>query len=997
MEYKAIEAIPGWYSIAKKAGELYGTIDAYEKVPMYYRAINLRSDALGTVPFQLLRNGEPVDYPFTTPLENLIQQTERSLMLTGRAFWLRLYRGRVLYGFQFLNPRSIEVTYHADQQIGADYLTGLRFTQKMQNGEVHAQWTIADVVYFHEASIKSDINEEVAPARVALQSAQLVYYLERFQSAFFEHGAQPALVLSLDKSVTPPELERMKSHWTRYVENVSNAFKTFFFRGEVKAQIVTFPLDQMDMAPIQENAVKNIVSTFGVPRTMIEASAANYATADSDRQSFWRETIVPRLAYYERILNEQLFKPLKYEFEYLPEMLDVFQVDEAARANSLVLLVQAGLPLQYAMQTLGYQNIEQALGLPEPAIQEVDGGVNVDSNTPVNMTPALPEERNASGLASVRLDELQRYENKATARYKPGKSAAVKFTSDTLPGYLLDYIDTELGSVKKKSEIAEIFAAVKLSYADMTPGEKRVYKAIVKKLETRNDDVAAQIAAGDYTGIDTDLRNVLDKSVADEVLSAGAERVQPIRGMADDQSAQLVEQGIKAHGATYLDKYWNPFLQDLNTTEKSYVDKVIANAMVNTGMTAEDIKTQLSMFGQLRATRIAFTEPTRAASQQTLTIRNQALANGIQVTRIWNTEKDRIVCDMCKELDGLYEDQWASVYSGDQDITQGAPAHVNCRCDTGLEYIGGITQPAETEPVEMTTDEATAEPAEIPLLQRSAAEIAQHIVDSVPADLSADAKSSNDFWVNGGLQKIKDDLSVTGQTYGYASQEYKDALNAALAVQTQFETLRDSVSQREASVYIQVLGDLQHATPQTATVNFIGTKLKPAQQKHIEKFIQLSVGIAPDTGKPIEINVNATGRIGVQEGSMAPLKIVNNKVLRNVMTLNPNATASTIVHESMHALQQTQLYGKRATDDFGDARTAGESPVSLVSQGYNTSGRTYLDHTDSAYTFRDYGGRTYGKWVEVLTTAIDDISGKPYAKDRGLLELFAQIVKDGGQ
>lgn len=688
MEYKAIEAIPGWYSIAKKAGELYGTIDAYEKVPMYYRAINLRSDALGTVPFQLLRNGEPVDYPFTTPLENLIQQTERSLMLTGRAFWLRLYRGRVLYGFQFLNPRSIEVTYHADQQIGADYLTGLRFTQKMQNGEVHAQWTIADVVYFHEASIKSDINEEVAPARVALQSAQLVYYLERFQSAFFEHGAQPALVLSLDKSVTPPELERMKSHWTRYVENVSNAFKTFFFRGEVKAQIVTFPLDQMDMAPIQENAVKNIVSTFGVPRTMIEASAANYATADSDRQSFWRETIVPRLAYYERILNEQLFKPLKYEFAYLPEMLDVFQVDEAARANSLVLLVQAGLPLQYAMQTLGYQNIEQALGLPEPEIQEVDGGVNVDNNTPVNMTPALPDERNSSGLASVRLDELQRYENKATARYKPGKSAAVKFTSDTLPGYLLDYIDTELGSVKKKSEIAEIFAAVKLSYADMTPGEKRVYKAIVKKLEKRNDDVAAQIAAGDYTGIDTDLRNVLDKSVADEVLSAGAERVQPIRGMADDQSAQLVEQGIKAHGATYLDKYWNPFLQDLNTTEKSYVDKVIANAMVNTGMTAEDIKTQLSMFGQLRATRIAFTEPTRAASQQTLTIRNQALANGIQVTRIWNTEKDRIVCDMCRELDGLYEDQWAAVYSGDQDISQGAPAHVNCRCDTGLEYIG---------------------------------------------------------------------------------------------------------------------------------------------------------------------------------------------------------------------------------------------------------------------------------------------------------------------
>lgn len=688
MEYKAIEAIPGWYSIAKKAGELYGTLDAYEKVPMYYRAINLRSDALGTVPWELKRNGSVVDYPFTTPLEHLIQQTERALMLTGRAFWLRLYRGRVLYGFQFLNPRSIEVTYHPELQQGADYLTALRFTQKM-NGQVHAQWTIDDVVYFHEPSIKTDINEEVSPARVALQSAQLAYYLERFASAFFEHGAQPALVLSLDKSVTPPELERMKSHWTRYVENVSNAFKTFFFRGQVNAQIVTFPLDQMDMVPIQERAVMNIVSTFGVPRTMIEASAANYATADSDRQSFWRETIVPRLAFYERILNEQLFSKLKYQFAFLPEKLDVFQVDEAARANSLVLLVQAGLPLAAAMKQLGYDNIEESLGLPVTIIEDTSGGVNVATGTPVSTTPALPDERQTvQDIAQKRIEDLDRYESKATGRFRPGRSASVKFSSDVLPGYLLDYIDTELGSVKKKSDIAAVFASVKLSYADMTEGEKRVYREIVAKLKKRNGETAEKIAAGDYTAVDTDLRGVLDEHVANTVLEAGAERVTPIRGLADDQSAELIETGIKAHGATYLDKYWNPFLEDLSATEKAYVDRVIADVMVSTGVTQQDIEDRLSMFGQLRAQRIAFTEPTRAASQQTLEVLRTAQGAGINVARIWNTEKDRIVCDICKALDGKYDTEWAAIYTGTEDISQGAPAHVNCRCDTGLEYIG---------------------------------------------------------------------------------------------------------------------------------------------------------------------------------------------------------------------------------------------------------------------------------------------------------------------
>jgi len=995
MEYKAIEAIPGWYSIAKKAGELYGTLDAYEKVPMYYRAINLRADALGTVPYELLRAGLPVDYPFSTPLENLIQQTERALMLVGRAFWLRLYRGRVLYGFQFINPRSVEVTFHPEYMQGADYLTGLRFTQKI-DGQVHATWTAADIVYFHEPSIKNDINEEVSPARVALQSAQLAYYLERFASAFFEHGAQPALVLSLDKSVTPPELERMKSHWTRYVENVGNAFKTFFFRGQVNAQIVTFPLDQMDMVPIQERAVMNIVSTFGVPRTMIEASAANYATADSDRQSFWRETIVPRLAFYERVLNEQLFRTLKYQFKFLPEKLDVFQVDEAARANSLVLLVQAGLPLAAAMKQLGYDNIEEALGLPAVIQQDTDGGVNVDTGTPVtNAQPAMPDERTAlADTAQKRAQELERYQTKALARYKPGKPAAVKFSSDVLPQYMLDYIDTELSDVKKKYEIVALFDSLKLTYADMSPGEQKVYKSIVKKLEKRNIDVSQKIAAGDYSGIDTDLRNILDKSVADTVLDAGAERVQPIRGMADEQSAALVEQGIKAHGATYLDKYWNPFLIDLSATEKTYVDKVIANTMVTPGTTATDIMQQLSMFGQLRASRIAFTEPTRAASQQTMQVRDLARANGISVVRIWNTEKDRKVCDMCIALDGLTDDLWASVYTGDQDISQGAPAHVNCRCDTGLEYVDSITQPAETPVEELTTDDALgiAAPVEVPLLQRSAAEIAQHIKDAVPADLAQDARDAKNWRRVGGTQtQLEQAQTQAGKTFGFNSPEYEAARKAYWAEFARQQTLQTTLEAREEAVYRTVLKDLQHPTPATANVSFAGAKLSKADQARITDLIQLSVGIAPDTGKPIDITYKARTGADTTSGSMGS----------GIMSGHKNADASTIVHESMHALQDSMRYGIRATDDFGDMRTAGDKPVSLRSQNIGATGNTYLDATDSAYTFRIYADQRIikqsGKYCEVLTTAIDHISLKPTDKDTGLIELFAQIVKDGGK
>ena len=999
MEFKSIEAIPGWYSIAKKAGELYGTLDAYEKVPMYYRAINLRADALGTVPYELLRSGTVVDYPFTTPLENLIQQTERSLMLTGRAFWLRLYRGRVLYGFQFLNPKSIEVTYHAEKQQGADYMTGLQFTQKI-NGQTHAVWTIADIVYFHEPSIKTDINEEVSPARVALQSAQLAYYLERFASAFFEHGAQPALVLSLDKSITPPELERIKSHWTRYVENVSNAFKTFFFRGEVKAQIVTFPLDQMDMVPIQERAVMNIVSTFGVPRTMIEASAANYATANSDRQSFWRETIVPRLAFYERVLNEQLFKPLKYQFQFLPEKLDVFQIDEAARANSLVLLVQAGLPLRAAMKQLGYDNIEEALGLPVPRVVDTDGGVNVDTNNPVTTQQnAAPDEVLAlDDAAGKRITELDKYEAKALARFKPGKSAAVKFTSDVLPGYLLDFIDSELDSVKKKADIVGVFAAVKLGYADMTPGEQKVYKAIVKKLEKRNEDISQKIVAGDYSGIDTDLRGILDKSVADTVLKAGAERVTPIRGMADEQSAALIDAGIKQHGTTYLDKYWNPFLTDLSTTEKSYVDKVIADYMVTPGTGQTDVMQSLSMFGQLRASRIAFTEPTRAASQQTLQIYNNARSAGIGVVRIWNTEKDRKVCDMCKELDGLTDDLWASVYSGDQDISQGAPAHVNCRCDTGIDYVGEITQPAETPAEELTVDDALgiAENTR-KLYELTPAEMADQVRAMVPVEYitlksQLDALDAQKIDMMADLEYIRlreifrDTPTAENQQIWHARQQEIKDHNYSLVTQglDLSKQLRNmNIQDISDNIYINMFTQLQHENPQQVNLSFNNTYTQDEQDR-ISKIVKLVYGVKEATpdGVPADLVVTLNpGRASAWQ----------------TMNIDQTTLTSVIVHETIHTMQQRYNYGKTEVDEFAAARIQGETlePMNkLLYSGFASNELGYKDKVDNPYTLKYYELDTYGQhFLEVLPMAVTDLLTVNERKDTELLELAMRVFK----
>lgn len=114
----AITGYPGWVDKLKSGDAVNGTVDAYALVPMLYRSVNLRCDAISTVPFTLYRNDEEVEWPWKQRLSQLIKDTERSLLLTGAAYWLKLYKGRVLTGFQFLNP--LTVSTHFDPSKGDD-------------------------------------------------------------------------------------------------------------------------------------------------------------------------------------------------------------------------------------------------------------------------------------------------------------------------------------------------------------------------------------------------------------------------------------------------------------------------------------------------------------------------------------------------------------------------------------------------------------------------------------------------------------------------------------------------------------------------------------------------------------------------------------------------------------------------------------------------------------------------------------------------------------
>ena len=672
----------GWLDTMNRSGKLYSPADAYRMVPMLYRAVNLRADALSSVPFQLTRNGEPVEWPWQMNLPQLIKDTERSLLIFGAAYWLRVVKGRTLTGFISLNAAN--TTWFFDQSKADIYepYRGMTWSQTL-NGRLYGPWTMDEIVYFREPSFVEDVGPGLAPAAVALQHAQLSHYLTAFATAFFQGGAQPVTVMNLPEYTDTAEVERFSADINAKAGGgIMNAFKYLFLRSpDLKVTQLTPNIDTMQMPELSERTITAVAATLGVPRTMLEASAANYATADSDRQSFWRETIVPRLNMYEAVINSQLLNPLKYEFKFNPEMMDVFQSDEAARASSFLQYVQGGIPARSAAMLLGIDNLDEywpAEVAPAPT-------PDAPSEPTQSEEPALttPEVVEIPADAEAKTAEWALLSKKVERRIKSGRDPKTSFDSALISADEVNAVMARCYKGMTVADLADIVHAIKAPVDDMTPDELRIYNRIIKEMRAKGEQWAKDIYNSDTP--ETSLREVIKPVLDTELGTTMGKRIDRLGTqfsipMETDNEQRVIQDWLGDYVPKTTDK--------IDQTTADRIKPIIEMYRTTPGMTIQDLQAAvLPLSDPMRAKMIAITETTRAASQATVQYKDYLGQRGIQMQRVWNTDADELVCPICTgavynvKLNGLTEDEWPS------ELSDGPPAHVNCRCDTSLRLV----------------------------------------------------------------------------------------------------------------------------------------------------------------------------------------------------------------------------------------------------------------------------------------------------------------------
>jgi HK97 family phage portal protein len=438
---KSIAHLPEWAQ--DDAGHPYDKVktpsDAYALVPLIYRALRLRCKALARVPILITAVGNSEsekEWPFEENLSELIWKTQAGLLMYGQAGWLKLATKTAVKNLQFINPSTLKIKVENGQKV---------FWQEIGN-ERFGPWNDQQLMYFHEYNPLDDIGAGVPATQVCLTEAGLMRYLSRFAAYFFEQGAMPVTVLGIEGNVSPAETQRIEGFFKRIATRIDRAWGVLAMKGNITPAILTPKISDMVIPGLHEQALSDIASAFEIPKSML-LDAANFATSKEDRLSFYQDSVEPAGGSIQEVVNDELLNPIGLEMAFQFEELDIYQEDEADRAGSLSQLNNAGVPLDVAMEILGYDLTEEQWA----AIREAA------KPKPV---PVALASTNGNSVQEQQSDEMVAKELKEWRKFAVNRLGKVarKFETEFVPSSLAAAIEGALELADNEDKIKLIFS-----------------------------------------------------------------------------------------------------------------------------------------------------------------------------------------------------------------------------------------------------------------------------------------------------------------------------------------------------------------------------------------------------------------------------------------------------------------------------------------------------------------------------------------------------------
>ena len=461
----------------------------YSSVAAVYRVANMSAEAIGSMPFAIMKGSEEVDTSddyhnvlgfFKNPKE-LLRLWRLSLFVDNTAYALVDGTRNTIDSIRYLAASTI--TPKVDSEKG---LIGFerRVGTKKYFYEIYDNPLDNQIFWMHRLDHTTEVEPSQNTELKALSlAAGTLYYSDEHIKHFFMRGGIKPHMLMLKGNTSPENAEKIEKTWDKIINGVYKFMGKLFQgvgpEGGLEAIPIGEGVEVLKDVELHRGKIEDIAMAAGMPLSLLLANSANYATANVEYATWFNHSVIPWAEFMQECMNELMFEPLGYRFEFRPEITNMGTEEEKERAGAYAALVASNVLPSVAAQMLGYElppdytdyvmldedyfdmmerkatyTMSGNLGMPEIATPKPPKDqVRPDVAKPDDPGKSLP----APALTLDQLSELNLWRDFAFRKFRRDESLSFPFVARELDEHTASVIRERLPRCETEDDIKRAF------------------------------------------------------------------------------------------------------------------------------------------------------------------------------------------------------------------------------------------------------------------------------------------------------------------------------------------------------------------------------------------------------------------------------------------------------------------------------------------------------------------------------------------------------------
>jgi hypothetical protein len=259
--------------------------------------------------------------------KELLRLWRMSLFFHNKAYGF-LQGNRVINDMKYIAPQTItKVIVDKKKQEIAGF-------ERTINGEAFKIYVDDGRMFWmfrrdHTTELLASPNTEF---KALMNAAGVISASDVHVRSFYERGGIKPTLLSVQGVPTKDEREQIERWWDKVMKGLYKFLGKVVVAGTMEVQQIGEGVESLKDSELHREKIEDIAIASGIPLSLLLANSANYATARVEYAAWFNNSVIPWAEFIQEQMNEKIFEPMGYKWQFRPEITDEGTQEEKERA-----------------------------------------------------------------------------------------------------------------------------------------------------------------------------------------------------------------------------------------------------------------------------------------------------------------------------------------------------------------------------------------------------------------------------------------------------------------------------------------------------------------------------------------------------------------------------------------------------------------------------------------------------------------------------------------